>query len=37
MVFMNYLIREAAAASPNIEARLHSLEDYETRRRVYRP
>ncbi len=37
MVFMNYLIREAAAASPNIETRLHALEDYETRRGVYRP
>lgn len=35
MVFINYLIREAAAATPNIEARLESLEAYETRRRVY--
>lgn len=37
MVFLNYLIREAAASTPNIEARLQALEDYETRRRVYRP
>ncbi len=37
MVFINYIIREAAAATPNIEARLQALEDYETRRRVYRP
>ncbi|NMP24535.1 MurR/RpiR family transcriptional regulator [Sulfobacillus harzensis] len=37
MVFINYLIREAAAATPNIEARLQALEDYETRRHVYRP
>lgn len=36
MVFINYLIREAAAATPNIEARLESLEAYETRRHVYR-
>lgn len=36
MVFVNYLIREAAAAIPNIEMRLKSLEGYETRRRVYR-
>lgn len=37
MVFINYLIREAAAATPNIESRLQALEDYETRRQVYRP
>lgn len=37
MVFINYLIREAAAATPNIESRLQALEDYETKRHVYRP
>lgn len=37
MVFINYLIREAAAATPNIESRLQALEDYETKRQVYRP
>ena len=37
MVFINYLVREAAAATPNIQTRLEALEEYETRHRVYRP
>lgn len=35
MVFLNHLVREAAAATPHVEARLRGLEDYETRRHVY--
>ncbi len=37
MVYINYLVREAAAGTPQLESRLQALEEYEGRRHVYRP
>lgn len=36
MVFLNYLVRQAAAQTPHIEARLEALEQYEATHHVYR-
>jgi DNA-binding MurR/RpiR family transcriptional regulator len=36
VVFLNYLVRQAAAQTPHIEARLQALEHYETTHHVYR-
>lgn len=36
MVFLNYLIRQVAAQTPGIEARIQSVEEYEASHHVYR-
>lgn len=36
MVFLNLLIRQAAALTPNIDERLQAIEQYETQHHVYR-